>query len=233
MSQPGPRSALGPATRLPRFTRGERWIHRSLGLLMGGCLVTAALLSTPTLSQLVGRRFIVSRLHIAFGLMLPLPILLGLLLSPAFRVDVRRLNRFLPSDWSWLRSKDRRSGRLRIGKFNAGQKLNAAFVLGAIILMFVTGFIMWRNEYWPVAWRTGATFVHDWLALGLLIVIVGHMVMASKDSEARTGMREGDVDRGWAAREHPAWAAQVEAELEARVPSAASEASGPTRPPEA
>ena len=67
---------------------------------------------------------------------------------------------------------------------------------------------MWRNEYWPVAWRTGATFVHDWLALGLLIVIVGHMVMAARDGEARTGMRDGDVDRRWAEREHPKWAAR-------------------------
>jgi len=232
MSEPGNLSALGPSTRLPRFTRGERWVHRSLGLLMGGCLVTAAMLSTPTLSELIGRRFIVSRIHIACGLMLPLPIVLGLLLSPAFRADVRRLNRFSPSDRRWLKSKAWRSSRLRIGKFNAGQKLNAAFVLGGVMVMLGTGFIMWRNEYWPVAWRTGATFVHDWLALGLLIVIVGHMVMASRDGEARTGMREGDVDRGWAAREHPVWAAEVEAELEAQL-TATSELNPARTPPEA
>ena len=44
----------------------------------------------------------------------------------------------LHASWTgaWLRSKDRRSGRLGIGKFNAGQKLNAAFVLGGVIVMF-------------------------------------------------------------------------------------------------
>jgi formate dehydrogenase subunit gamma len=225
--------AVGPATRLPRFTRGERWVHRSLGLLMGACLVTAAMLSTPTLSQVIGRRFIVSRIHIVCGLALPLPILLGLVLSPAFRADVRRLNRFMKLDWAWLRSKDRRSGRLGIGKFNAGQKLNAAFVLGGVIVMFGTGFIMWRNEYWPVAWRTGATFVHDWLALALLIVIVGHMVMAARDGEARTGMRDGDVDRQWAHREHPMWAAQVEEELQVQLESAITDIRPATAPPEA
>ena len=208
-------STLGPATRLPRFTRGERWIHRSIGLLFTVCLVTAAMLSTPFVSELVGRRFIVSRIHIVCGLLLPLPILLGLLLSPAFRDDVRRLNRFTPRDWRWLRAKDRRSGRIRVGKFNAGQKLNAAFVLGTILVLLATGIVMWRNEWWPVAWRTGATFVHDWTALGVLIVIVGHIFMASRDSEARTGMREGDVDRSWAAREHAAWATEVEADAEA------------------
>jgi formate dehydrogenase subunit gamma len=220
------RHVHGPSTRLPRFTRGERWVHRSLGLLMGSCLVTAAMLSTPTLSQLVGRRFIVSRIHIYCGLLLPLPILLGVLLSPAFRADVRRLNRFSPHDWRWLRAKDRRSGRIPVGKFNAGQKLNASFVVGAVLVMLATGFMMWRTNLWPVAWRTGATFVHDWLALAVLIVVVGHMVMAGRDPEARTGMREGDVDRSWALREHAAWAAQVEAGQVAAVERLVSDAEG-------
>ena len=213
-TSPAAPSALGPATRLPRFTRAERWIHRSVALLFTVCLVTAAMLSTPFVSELVGRRFIVSRIHIVCGLLLPLPILLGLLLSPAFRDDVRRLNRFTPRDWRWLRVKDRRSGRIPVGKFNAGQKLNAAFVLGTILVLLATGVIMWQNEWWPVAWRTGATFVHDWTALGILVVILGHLFMASRDSEARTGMREGDVDRTWAAREHGSWAAEMEAEAE-------------------
>jgi formate dehydrogenase subunit gamma len=177
--------------------------------------VTAAMLSTPFVSELVGRRFIVSRIHIVCGLLLPLPILLGLLLSPAFRVDVGRLDRFTPRDWRWLRARDRRSGRIAVGKFNAGQKLNAAFVLGAILVLFATGFVMWQNDWWPVAWRTGATFVHDWTALGILIVVLGHLFMATKDTEARVGMRKGDVDRSWAAREHGSWAAEVEAEQEA------------------
>jgi formate dehydrogenase subunit gamma len=185
-TNPATPSAPHLATRLPRFTRAERWIHRSIGLLFTVCLVTAAMLSTPFVSQLVGRRFIVSRIHIVCGLLLPVPILLGLLLSAAFRDDVRRLNRFTPRDWRWLRAKDRRSG-----------------------------IVMWQNAWWPVAWRTGATFVHDWTALGILLLIVGHIVMASRDSEARTGMREGDVDRTWAAREHGAWASEVAAEQDA------------------
>jgi formate dehydrogenase subunit gamma len=211
-TNPATPPAPHPATRLPRFTRAERWIHRSIGLLFTVCLVTAAMLSTPFVSELVGRRFIVSRIHIVCGLLLPVPILLGLLLSAAFRDDVRRLNRFTPRDWRWLRAKDRRSGRITVGKFNAGQKLNAAVVLGAILVLLATGIVMWQNGWWPVAWRTGATFVHDWTALGTLLLIVGHIVMASRDSEARTGMREGDVDRTWAAREHGSWAAEVDAE---------------------
>jgi formate dehydrogenase subunit gamma len=170
------------------------------------------MLSTPALAELVGRRYIVSRIHIYCGLALPLPLLLGVFLSPAFRADVRRLDRFTSRDWKWLRAGDRRAGRIPVGKFNGGQKLNASFILGAILVMMATGFIMWRNQMWPLAWRTGATFVHDWLALAILIVIIGHMIMASRDPEARTGMREGSVDRAWAKREHRAWLTEVEAE---------------------
>jgi formate dehydrogenase subunit gamma len=232
----------GPPPRIVRFTRGERWIHRSLAVLMTICLITAAMLSTPALAELVGRRFIVSRIHIIAGLLLPMPVLLGALFSSAFRADVGRLNRFVPRDWQWLRAKDRRSGRLAIGKFNAGQKLNASFVLGGILVMLATGFIMWRHDLWPVSVRTGATFVHDWLALAILIVVIGHLIMASRDPEARTGLREGDVDRYWAEREHGAWAAAVEAEQHAaleqlvdaeRVREAGVFAVDPKSPPEA
>jgi formate dehydrogenase subunit gamma len=85
--------------------------------------------------------------------------------------------------------------------------------------MLATGFIMWRNQMWPLAWRTGATFVHDWLALAILIVVIGHVFMASRDLEARVGMREGSVDRSWAKREHAAWLAEVEAEERAVIAS--------------
>src|SRR5262249_53797469 len=66
---------------------------------------------------------------------LPVPALLGWL-SRAFRDDLRRLNRFTPDDWSWLRGRDRRAtvggrGIYPVGKYNAGQKLNAAFSGGA------------------------------------------------------------------------------------------------------
>ena len=83
-TNPATPSAPHLAARLPRFTRAERWIHRSIGLLFTVCLVTAAMLSTPFVSELVGRRFIVSRIHIVCGLLLPVPILLGLLLRRPF-----------------------------------------------------------------------------------------------------------------------------------------------------
>jgi formate dehydrogenase subunit gamma len=201
--------AEGAPARLIRFSSGERWLHRIVGLLMAVLIATAALLFIPDLGGLIGNRKVVRTVHEISGFALAIPLLLALA-SRAFRDDAGRLNRFRPSDWQWLRSRDRRSGRILVGKFNAGQKLNAAFTLGAIILMYATGSMMFFSSYFPDSLRTGATFVHDWLSFALIIVVVGHMYMAFNDATARAGMRTGSVPESWALREHRAW---VEEEL--------------------
>jgi formate dehydrogenase subunit gamma len=194
--------------RIERFTRVQRWTHRSIGVLTGVLLVTAALLFIPDLGALVGNRPVVRRVHEIAGFLLPVPLLLALA-SRAFRADLGRLNRFSPRDGEWLRSRDRRSGRIPVGKFNAGQKLNGAFTLGWIIVMLATGTIMFFSSAFPLGIRTGATFVHDWLSLAILAVVLGHIYMAYNDATARMGMRTGEVPLSWARREHGAWADEV------------------------
>lgn len=193
---------------MPRFSAAERWVHRTLGLLVGILMVTAALLFLPDLGALVGNRQLVRTIHEIAGWLVPLPLLLAVG-SRAFRADTGRLNRFTPSDWEWLRSRDRRSGRIRVGKFNAGQKLNAAWTLGALIVLFGTGMVMFWSSLFPDSLRTGATFVHDVTALALVVVVLGHLWMAFNDATARAGMRTGSVPLDWAEREHADWADEV------------------------
>ena len=191
-------------TRLQRFTRAERYLHRSITALTFVLLATGSALYFPDISVLVGNRPLVSDIHVIAGFALPIPIVLALF-SRAFRDDADLLNRFSPDDWRWLRSRDRRAGRIPVGKFNAGQKLNSAFTLGWILVMLGTGSIMFFNSYFADDLRTGATFVHDWLTLAIFIVVVGHIYMAMNDAEARVGMRTGEVSVDWARREHPQW----------------------------
>lgn len=99
-----------PGTRVHRFTRAERWVHRTTAALMGVCVVTAACLYIPQLAELVGRRELVVRVHECAGLALPVPVLLGLA-SRAFRADLRFLNRFGRHDQVWLRAALRRDRR--------------------------------------------------------------------------------------------------------------------------
>ncbi|MFI9807025.1 cytochrome b/b6 domain-containing protein [Streptomyces sp. NPDC052301] len=196
-----------PGARIRRFGRAERWVHRTTAALMGVCVVTAAVLYIPQLAVAVGRRELVVRVHECAGLALPVPVLLGLA-SRAFRADLRFLNRFGPHDRVWLwaaLSRDRRRSSRPAGKFNAGQKVYAAWIAGATLVMLGTGLMMWFTRLTPLMWRTSATFVHDWLALTIGVVLAGHIGMALGDPEARRGLRTGLVSAEWAKREHPLW----------------------------
>ncbi|MDJ0342887.1 cytochrome b/b6 domain-containing protein [Streptomyces sp. H10-C2] len=195
-----------PARRLRRFSRAERWVHRCTAWLMGICVFTAACLYLPPLAELVGRRRLMVTVHEWSGLVLLAPLLAGMFFR-ALRADLRLLNRFAPYDWKWLRTVVRKRSKEGVpaGKFNAGQKLYAAFTAGAVLVMTGTGLMMWFTHLAPVLWRTGATFVHDWLALLLAAAITGHVWMAAKDPEARLGMRTGSVAPWWARREHSLW----------------------------
>ena len=53
--------------------------------------------------------------------------------------------------------------------------------------MLGTGSIMKWFEPFPLDWRTGATFVHDWFALGIWIAVVGHILFALRDPDALGG----------------------------------------------
>ncbi|MGJ5750421.1 formate dehydrogenase subunit gamma [Streptomyces puniciscabiei] len=196
-----------PGTRVRRFGPAQRWVHRTTAALMGICVATAAVLYIPQLAVMVGRRELVVRIHECAGVALPVPVLLGLA-SRAFRADLRFLNRFGPHDRLWLRAalvRDKRRSSRPAGKFNAGQKIYAAWIAGATLVMLGTGLLMWFTHLAPLMWRTSATFVHDWLALTIGVVLAGHIGMALGDPEARRGLRTGTVSAEWAKREHPLW----------------------------
>lgn len=195
-----------PSDRLIRFGRAVRWVHRTTACLMLTCLATAACLYLSPLAQAVGNRHVVVTVHVWCGTALPVPFLCGLALR-VVRADAARLSRFGPADRAWLRAVRRRLPDRPAGKFNAGQKIYAQWTLGSMLLMLGTGLAMWWTGLAPLAWRTGATFVHDWGATAVATAVVAHVVMALRDPEARKGMRAGTVDRRWAAREHPLWKA--------------------------
>ncbi len=199
-----------PEQRLLRFTRAERWVHRSTAVLVAVLFVTAAALYYPPVSLAVGRRPLVAAVHVTAGLLLPVPTLLGLL-SPAFRADLGRLNRMTTADRAWLLRRDRRVAGLQVGKFNGGQKLAAAVVAGTGLVLFGTGLVLLgplRVDV-PVTWRQGATLVHDTLAALLLALLAGHIWEARHHAGARVAMRTGEVDVDYARREHPQWVEEM------------------------
>ena len=208
-----------PTSWLERFDRLERAVHWANATLFLVLVATGAMLYLQPLDQLVGRRALVENIHVYCGVALPVPLLLGLAgpWGRNLRADLRRFNRYTAADKRWLtvtfREKVARQAArdgLPLGKFNPGQKLNAAWTAGAGLVMLGTGVIMKWYHPWPLSWRTGATFVHDWLALSVGIVIIGHIGMALSDPDALKSMFTGRIRRAWAQRHAPAWAEEVQ-----------------------
>ncbi len=211
-SDPGD-AAVRPGARLPRFDRAERALHWANAALFGVLLATAALLYVGQLSALVGRRDLVRQVHVVAGLLLPAPLLLALV-GPWRRgvvADLRAFNRFDRDDRRWLRSRGR-DPSVRLHKFNPGQKLNAAFVGGAIGVTLVSGSIMFWFEPFPLDWRTGATFVHDWTAFAVALMVAGHIWMAVSDGDSLRSMFRGWVPAWWARLHRPRWYEEVTGE---------------------
>jgi formate dehydrogenase subunit gamma len=207
--------------QIVRFDRAERWLHWANATLVLLLLATGLVLYVGSLSALVGRRALVKDIHVVSGLALPAPFLLLYAgrWRAGFRRDARRLGRFLRDDWRWLRTRGRATG-LRLGKFNAGQKLNAIFIAGALPVMLMTGSIMYWNKPFSDAWRTGATFVHDWGFVALLLVVIGHIAKALVEPELLRSMRSGSVPASWAASHRSRWHDEVVAEADPAAPAA-------------
>jgi formate dehydrogenase subunit gamma len=199
------RTAARTNAPLLRFDRVERTVHWVNATLFGILMFTGAALYAGPVSTLVGNRELVRTIHVYSGLALPIPLLLGVLGAHGARLrrDLGRLNRWSRDDARWFRR--RRRSQVALGKFNPGQKLNAAFIAGAAVVMIGTGSIMKWFEHFPLDWRTGATFVHDWFAIGIWIAVLGHIAFALSDADALSGMLGGNVPAAWAKKKAPLW----------------------------
>jgi formate dehydrogenase subunit gamma len=199
--------------RMPRFAGAERLVHWATALPMLVLVVTGLVLYVGQLEALVGRRELVRTIHVWSGLLLLGPLVVGLL-GPWRRplvTDLRRLSRWTLADRQWLRRSRRADASTRMGKFNAGQKVFGAFVGGAMPVMLASGSIMHWFKPFSDDWRTGATFVHDWVAIGLFIAIPIHVFKALSEPILLRAMVLGWVPRRWAELHRPAWFAELSA----------------------
>lgn len=141
----------------------------------------------------------------------------ALLRSRSMRRDATALADITEADARWLEHQARsRLGQPgpepAVGKFNAGQKLNALVSAAATIGLLATGVLLGVNYVQKDIFTVGfVNMVFPWhtlLSLATIPVVVGHIYLAALHPgtrESLRGMVRGVVRRDWAARHHPAW----------------------------
>jgi cytochrome b subunit of formate dehydrogenase len=196
------------AASVVRFDVVTRVVHWATTALATVVLITGTILYVDELSAKIGRRELLKNLHVTCGLLLAVPLLLGVVLphrGRGLRADLVDLGHWTRKDRQWLR---RATRAIPAGKFNGGQKLAAALFAGLFAVQLLTGSLMNWNEPFSDSWRTGATFVHDWGYLAGMVLVVGHIGKATREPELMRSMIDGNVPSWWAERKRPGWVNQ-------------------------
>jgi formate dehydrogenase subunit gamma len=190
---------------IERFSRTERavhWVHATAFFVL---LATGLALYVPALSVAVGRRPLLKDLHVYTAVAWIAALVLVIVLGdrPRLRATVRELETFDADDMLWLQRYPRPQGR-----FNAGQKLNAALTAAFAVLFAVSGSLLWLGERDHRFQFASTILLHDWLTLISLFLVVGHLYLAliyPATRHALRGMTVGTVRRDWAERHHTKW----------------------------
>jgi len=187
-----------------RFSRAERLLHWVNALGFFFLLATGLILYLPGLSVLVSRRQLIQDMHFWAGVSwlgaLALVLVLG---ARRFVRTAREIESFDGDDLRWLRGKKAPQGR-----FNAGQKVNAALTAAFTVLFGVSGLLLWFGER-NTTYRFASTVIlHDGLMYVSLALLVGHLYLALVHPATRhalRGMTLGTVSEEWARRHHSKW----------------------------
>jgi formate dehydrogenase subunit gamma len=141
----------------------------------------------------------------------------GLVMMVAFALlgaAVGRDNRLDANDRLWLRNiravaTNDESKLPEMGRYNAGQKLLFYGLTVCMVLLLLSGIVMWRSlfsAYFPIGIIRLASLVHAAAAFVLVCAILLHayfgIVWAAGSMRAMT---RGVVSPGWAWRHHRGW----------------------------
>jgi formate dehydrogenase subunit gamma len=189
-----------------RFSRTERLLHwvNALGFFL--LLATGLILYLPTLAAQVGNRPEIKDIHFWGGIGWVSSLVLVALLGDRRGVlrTAREIESFDREDLDWLRL--RRPAPQ--GRFNAGQKVNAALTAAFLVLFLASGMLLWLGER-DTRFRFASTVVlHDGLLYASLVLLVGHLYLAVLHPATRHALRGitvGSVREEWAEEHHPRW----------------------------
>lgn len=100
-----------------------------------------------------------------------------------------------------------------VGRFNAGQKLNAILIATLLCASTASGIYWWARLHGIVSNSNIDGAVHNVAGVAIIVLVCGHLYMAVLNPGTRHALRgitTGRVDAEWAADHHPAWLADAQ-----------------------
>jgi formate dehydrogenase subunit gamma len=196
---------------LLRFTARERANHGLVAI----CFILIALSGLAffhpafwPLTQLFGGGAWTRILHPFIGVLLTISF-------AALFVRFRTLNLMTPTDWEWVK----RIGELLGGddrnmpaqdKFNAGEKLMFWALAVCLLLMVLSGIVIWRAYFtFPVTLVRFASVIHAATGAVMIGLVFGHIYAAIWTRGTIHAMLYGTVTRAWAKQHHETWYRQM------------------------
>lgn len=199
-------------SRYRGFTRLNHWVTAVCFIVL---LLSGFAFFHPSLywlTNLFGGGQIARWLHPIVGLVLVLSFF-GLF------VQMWRLNLPRREDVEWSRKigdvlKGNEENLPELGKYNAGQKMVFWGMTGLILLLVITGVMIWE-QYFPhlvsIPARRIALLVHAISAILALLIFVAHVYAAIWTRGTIRAMTRGTVTGGWAFRHHRKWLRELAA----------------------
>jgi formate dehydrogenase subunit gamma len=123
------------------------------------------------------------------------------------------LNFWKPEDTVWMKNLGKvmdgnEEGMPELGKYNAGQKLVFWGQTVLILLLFLSGLVLWDvyfEEYTTIDQKRLAAVTHALLAIGAILIWIVHVYAVIWVKGTLSAMTRGTVTRGWGFKHHRKW----------------------------
>ena len=209
-SQSGDRiEEVGPPVEVRRYgpvTRANHWLTAASLILL---LLSGLALFHPSLfflTGLFGGGQTTRWIHPIIGIVLFLSFFV-------LFVRMVRLNLPVREDATWVAHigdllKDEEEKLPELGKYNAGQKFIFWAMSGLIVVLIVTGVMMWEQVFGTlvsIPVRRIATLVHSLAAVLIICVFIMHVYAAFWTRGTLNAMVRGTVTGGWSWKHHRKW----------------------------
>lgn len=132
-------------------------------------------------------------------------------------IQLWRLNMPKPEDTTWVTQigdvvKGNEEKLPELGKYNAGQKFVFWGMTGLILVLIVTGLMIWEQFFAylvSIPLRRIAVLIHALAAVAILLVFILHVYAAVWTRGTLRAMTRGTVTGGWAWRHHRKWLREI------------------------